>query len=127
MAERNPRDLPKSGDRITYVVLQGSGNARDQLGNKARFDLAYYATQLVSQCENMMTLAGMGAEFETLSKKYVIMATLFTQKQHKLEHFFVATTENDGGAEKKRARITEVPRESIQKQTSLSKWFVKKH
>jgi len=140
MAERNPRDPPKSGDRITYVVLQGNGNvsekaedfvyARDQLGNNARFDLAYYATQLVSQCENMMVLAGMGAEFEALSKKYIMMANLFTQRQHKLSHFF-ATKQNDVGAEKKKPRIEEVPAVAVEsgkkKQTSLNNFFTKKN
>ena len=133
MAARNPRDPPKSGDRITYVVLQGNGNVsekaedfvyvRDQLGATARFDLGYYATQLTSQCENMMKLCGMGAEFEAMAKKYVMMATLFTQKQHNLAHFF-ATTENVGSKTKKRIAES-VPKESCtqKKQSSLTKWF----
>lgn len=133
MAARNPRDPPKSGDRITYVVLQGSGNVsekaedfvyvRDQLGATARFDLGYYATQLTSQCENMMKLCGMGAEFQAMAKKYVMMATLFTQKQHNLSHFF-ATTENEGSKTKKRIAES-VPKESCtqKKQSSLDKWF----
>jgi DNA polymerase elongation subunit (family B) len=137
MAERNPLQPPKAGDRITYVVLQGNGNVsekaedfmyvRDQLGATARFDLAYYATQLTSQCENMMVLAGMGAEFEALSKKYIMMATLFTQRQHKLSHFF-ATKQNDVGAENKKARIEEVKEiGDTKKQTSLNNYFGKKN
>jgi hypothetical protein len=77
----------------------------------------------------MMVLAGMGAEFAAVSKKYIMMATLFTQRQHKLSHFF-ATKENDGGAENKKARVTEIVpavESSNKKQTNLDKWFVKKN
>jgi len=56
------------------------------------------------------------------------MATLFTQRQHKISHFFVATTENDGGAEKKKPKIAEVvPIANNNKtQSSLNTYFVKK-
>lgn len=136
MTERNPRDPPKAGDRVTYVVLQGNGNvseraedflyARDTLGPTARFDLAYYATQLSSQCENMMTLSGKGPEFQTMSKKYIIAATLFIERQHKLSHFFAAASEE--GARKKKTRLTaKAPQGASHKtQMSLQKWFVKK-
>lgn len=98
MAARNPHDPPKSGDRITFVVLHGSGNisqrvdefeyVKNELGSKAKFDLAYYALQLTSQCENMMELCGQGAEFQRLAQQYVTTATLYSEGQPRLGNFF---------------------------------------
>ena len=53
------------------------------------------------------------------------MATLFTQRQHKLSHFFA--TENDGGAEKKKRIENAKEIGDNKKKTSLNKYFGKKN
>lgn len=101
MASRNPHNAPKVGDRITFVVMNGRGNISERaeeyqyaksLGNKVKFDLGYYAEQLVSQCENMMTLCGKKTEFERLSQRYINIARLYCDRQNKLSVYFQPTS-----------------------------------
>jgi DNA polymerase elongation subunit (family B) len=95
MARRNPHDPPKPGDRITFVVLSGSGNVSERVEafehvmafvKNARFDTVYYADQLASQCKNMLGLCGMGKAFDEV----LVSAKLKSQGQSRLTAFFRA-------------------------------------
>ena len=146
MAQRNPHNPPKSGDRITFVVMYGKGNisdraeAYDHVVNTTKFDLEYYASQLASQCENMMTLCGQEAAFRRLVQKYTTMAKLYCDGQHKLSHFFSPKTTTDvtaptAAAAAAAALVPDPDTKSNdehkqppkkKQQTSLHKWFAKK-
>ena len=140
MARRNPNDPPKAGDRITFVVMYGNhgkGNISDraeaydyvqQHMPGAKCDVEYYASQLASQCENMMTLCGKGSEFQRLVLKYTTMARLHSEGQHKLSRFFTPTSSSSSIAVKQRiagGHEEEQPPPPKKQQTSLHKWFSK--
>ena len=132
MASRNPHDPPKPGDRITFVVMHGKGNVSHRAEHyeyakslaNAKFDLAYYAEQLVSQCENMMKLCGKKAEFERLAKKYINIANLYCNNQNKLSMFFQSSAQPSVKTNKKRNTPPTSPRKK--QQLSLTTFFTKK-
>lgn len=134
MASRNPNDPPRTGDRITFVVMHGKGNVSERaeeyeyvksLAN-AKFDLAYYAEQVVSQCENMMALCDKKNEFERLAKKYINIANLYCDNQNKISVFFQPTPSVPSIPQQtttiSKKRDLPIPK----KQTSLKKFFVQK-
>lgn len=108
MALRNPHDPPKPGDRITFVVLSGTGNVSDRveefdyvlkvMGSQANYDISYYIDQLASQCKNMMRLCGVAKEFNEV----LTAAKLRSQGQSRLTAYFgarIKETEESGDTE----------------------------
>lgn len=140
MALRNPHDPPKSGDRITFVVMHGKGNMSERVEEynyirghstctNTKFDLEYYADQLTSQCQNMMNLCGKGQDFARLAKKYTTMAKLFCEGQNKLSVFFTPTIrsfDETVSTNKKRELSEEKNSPKKQQQTSLKRFFSQK-
>lgn len=136
MASRNPHDPPKAGDRITFVVMHGKGNVSERAEDYAyaknlsntKFDLAYYAEQLVSQSENMMTICGKKTEFERLAHRYINIARLYCNNQKKLSVFFQPTTTPSSipPATTITSKKRELPSPKKQQQSTLKKFFVQK-
>jgi hypothetical protein len=139
MALRNPHDPPKSGDRITFVVMNGRGNISERVeeydyireqptSTNAKLDLAYYAEQLVSQCKNMMTLCGKKNKFERLATNYINIAKLFCNNQKKLSVFFQPTSSVPSVPPETttKSKKRDLPMPKKQQQATLKKFFMQK-
>ena len=138
MRKRNPQDPPKTGDRISFVVLHGKGNVSDRAEDfhvarslsphDTNPDLVYYIEQLCSQCQHLMDLCDRHTTFENLRQKYVIMARLLCEKQSKLSTFFKPAPLVQAGKHKRIGNGDDVSKsvEKRKRQSSLNSFFAKK-
>jgi DNA polymerase elongation subunit (family B) len=143
MKRRCPQNPPKPGDRITFVVLHGKGNVSERAEElefvktvvgptKPKPDLAYYADQLCSQCEDLMGLCGQTQAFEALRRRYVTMARLHSENQRKISAFFGAVAPAPGPAPAQPKAPSQSQSQWLEQsvagkpqQSSLDSWFAK--
>ena len=95
MARRHPEDPPKPGDRICYVVLSGTGNVSNRVEEMAevarggqRPDFHYYNDMIANQTRELVSLAGEGVAFESMSRKLVLKALLYSTQQSNMHAYF---------------------------------------
>ena len=102
MARRNPDGAPKSGDRISFMVVHhAGGGAGAKLNVSQRSedpeyaarqglkpDYGYYATMTASQVMELLSKAGLGAEGKRITQQAVHMATTTLPGQQQLHSFF---------------------------------------
>ena len=95
MARRTPDDPPRPGDRISYVVLTGTGNISNRVEElqevirlSLKPDYGYYADMICNQTSELMALAGKGVDFQAMAKKWILRARLFATHQSDLHAFF---------------------------------------